>query len=889
MFTWVAELWFRLRSTWRRDAVNREMDAEFRFHIERATERNVERGMSPSDARLAALRAFGGVSVYKETGGDEHRQRWLEDAAADIKYAARSLRSHPRFAIASILTVSIAIAANTAVFSVVNGVLLRPLPYPESRQLVFLGWSYGGKQPIASLSLFQIDYVRRHATTIDAVTTYAMFERPIGDRDAFDMARGLSVWKDFFRVTRTPPAIGRAFDSTETTPGGPSVAILTDAFWRTRFGARDDALGSSLELDGQRYTIVGVMPPAFRMPTEGPLDVLLPMQDAVRPGDDGLNYVALTRLKADATTAQLAADLESLTRGAVAERPQMAPGGKLGEVNRAAHFEALGFSDAFVGTAQRTLWILLAAVGFVALIACANVANLLLVRAASREREIAVRATLGAGRTRIVRQLLVECLLVSSSAGALGLAAGLALLRAMLSFAPNVLPRVDGVHFDLRVALFTAGVSILTGLVFGTISAWPGTRTNLLGVLGRSGRGASNAGRRVREILIGAETAIAIVLLAGSGLLITSFARLRAVDPGFDVANVVTARFTRLPSAYRAEGAQWELEKRILADLRATPGVEHATMVANFPLQRGMNFPIAIEGRPDAYEGGAEWRLIADDYFNTFRIPLLRGRDFSPADQAAGARVVIINAAMAQHFWPGEDPLGKRIEIGKWQGKWINPGFGPAEIIGVVRDIREMNLATPPKRTFYAPRAQWAGMLRPPKLAIRATPGARLDPLIEAAVRRVDPRVKPPVLESMREIANESVLSRRFETTLLTLFAATALLLTAIGIYGVIASAVAAQQREIGIRMALGAHASKVVRAIVARGMAMVGGGALVGLVGAIAATRLLRAKLFGVTPNDPTTFAMAFGILIAIAAFAAWIPARRAARVQPADALRTE
>jgi predicted permease len=398
------------------------------------------------------------------------------------------------------------------------------------------------------------------------------------------------------------------------------------------------------------------------------------------------------------------------------------------------------------------------------------------------------------------------------------------------------------------------------------------------------------AGAKVREILIAAETAIAVVLLAGSGLLIASFSRLRAVDPGFDVSNLVTVRFGRMPAAYNEEGRQGDFEKRLLAELRSMPGVEAAAALPNFPLQRGMNLPMAIEGRPDDFEGAVEWRTVSDEYFKTFRMSMLSGRDFSPDDKTGAPRVAIINAAMARRYWPNENPIGKRIEIGKWQGRWISPGFaGAAEVIAVVGDVREIGLAQAPHRTVYVPRAQWEGALSSPRFVIRAAGGEHLAPLVEAAVRRVDARVKPPTFESMPRIVDASVTGQRFEATVLALFAGTALLLTAIGIYGVVASAVSAREREIGIRMALGAQATSVVRSIVSRGMFLVSGGAVVGLIAAMASTRLLASKLFGVTPTDVRTLGSSLLVLIAVSTVAAWIPAHRATRVQPSEALKSD
>lgn len=888
MFDTLRDIWHRLRGTWNRDAIARETDAEFRFHIESAIERNIARGMSPEAARLDALRRFGGLSVHKEAATDENRSRWLEDLASDVRYAARVLIRSPRFTIATLLTIALSVAANSAIFSVVNGVVLRPLPFPQPNRLLYFGWQYASGHTIGALSMFQLVYLKDHSTTLEGVATYRTSDRALGDPDSFDRVQGLSVSDDFFKVTGRWPVSGRAFEPEEHRQGAADVAILSDGFWRTRYSGKAEALGQQLRLDGRNYLIVGVLPAGFRMPdVDEATDVVLPLRGEVNPNDDGMNYTAVGRMRAGIGERQVLTDIENVSASLAAERPDIV--GPAGAENRRAHYAPQSFQDTFVGDLERTLWILLAAVAFVTLIACANVANLLLVRASSRSREIAVRATLGAARGRIVRQLLTESLLLSTVAGALGLVLGMWSVRGLLALAPNALPRALDIGLDWRVALFTAGLSLVTGLIFGLISALPGTRARLLGAIGRGDRGGSNAGRGVRETLVVVETAIAVVLLAASSLLITSFARLRSVDPGFDAADVLTVRIARMPAEYREDGRTWAWESRALSQIRALPGVAGAAALSNFPLERGLNFPITIEGRPDASEGSAEWRFISDGYFETLRVPLVGGRGFLATDQAGSPRVAVINESMARRYWPNETAIGKRIEIGRWKERWLSPGLeGAAEIVGVVADIREIGLDQSPRRTFYTPRSQWSDMLSRPQLVVRTAQIERVRPLVEEVIQGIDPRTKAS-FAPMTSIMSASIAAQRFQTILLGVFAGTALLLTAIGIYGVVACAVSLRVREIGVRMALGAKASGVIRAIVVRGVVLAGAGALLGLAGAFASTRVLAGQLFGVKPNDPQTLLITVTALIVVAIVASWLPARRAALVQPMQALSME
>ena len=528
----------------------REMDEEMRFHVEMAAQRNIQRGLPPDEARRRALAAFGGITRHQETARDGTPGRWLDALRQDLRYAFRTLRRNPGFAASVVLTLALGIGANTAIFSVVNGVLLRPLPVPEPRNLTFVGWDYGRGGGPAALSAFQIEYLHDHARTFAGLTTYRTLERELGTPPDTRLVRGVRVAPDFFTVVGTSPVIGRGFVPEEEAPGGPAVAVLSDALWRSHFSADRSVVGRTIPLDGKVLTIVGVAPPSFRLPGIDPKDaeIIIPLQLRADPSDQGHNFTALARIRSDRTREQVLADLAAVSDGFVREHPDLAKAGE--------RFDLRAFQDVYVGRLERTLYILLGAVTFVLLISAANAANLLLARAAAREREIVVRTALGAKRGRIVRQLLSEGLVLSAISGVIGLALGVWGVRAMLALAPERLPRADEIGVDYRVLGFTAAIVVLTGIIFGLAAAIPTGRLRLTSVLGERSGGAG-ASRRSRDLLIVSETAFAIILLAGAGLLLTSFAKLRSVDPGFSPENVTAVRFGRMPDGYTTMDALW--------------------------------------------------------------------------------------------------------------------------------------------------------------------------------------------------------------------------------------------------------------------------------------------------------------------------------------------
>jgi putative ABC transport system permease protein len=864
----------------------REMDEEMRFHLEMAARRHVERGLAPDEARRRALATFGGVAQHQEAARDNVPGNWLDELRQDLRYAIRTLQRNPGFTTSVVLTLALGVGANTAIFSVVNGVLLRPLPVRDPSQLTYIGWTFGTPDNWAgSLSTLKLDFLRRHATSLAGLTTFQTSERDLGTGPNARSIHGLRVSDDFFTVIGASPVLGRGFVAEEQRAGGPSAVVLSDALWRAAFGANRNVIGTQVRLNDSAYTVVGVTGREFRVPGEpaDQVEFVVPLQLVINPSERSNNYEALARIRSERTREQARADLDAVSKAFSTEHPDHAAPNE--------RYRLMAFEDLYVGpTVKRTLYVLLGAVTFVLLISAANAANLLLARAAAREREIVVRTALGAKRSRIVRQLLSEGLVLSTIAGAAGLALSVWGVRAMLALMPRQLPRADEIGLDYRVLAFAAAIVLVTGVVFGLAAALPTGRLNLASVLGERARG-SGASRRSRDLLVMSETAFAIILLAGAGLLLGSFARLRRVDPGFKAENVTAVRFGRMPNGYDTMDAIWTFERQLIDALAATPGIQRVAALPNFPLQRGWNMPVAKTGVAESGDGGVEYRLVSPSYFETLGIAIVQGRGLTLNDDRKAPRVAIINQAMAKRFFPGGGALGSQLDVGRHKDQWISDEFkGPVQIVGIAGDIREIGLDAPPKRTVYVPIAQGQDRLvDSPLLVIRAVPGLSLRNLVEEATRRIDPRVAPPRLEPMPEIVGASLAEQRFQTALISLFAGTALALTAIGIFGVVAYGVQQRVREIGVRVALGASSGDVMRLIVGRSLAFVSAGAIVGVIGALGLTRFLAGILYGVKAADPATFALAVLTLLGVAFLASYVPARRATRIDPVRALRLE
>jgi predicted permease len=857
--------------------VEQEMEREMAFHLEMSTDRNVKRGMTPEEARRHANLAFGGGAAVREDAREAYRARVAENVVSDIRFAVRGLRRSPSFALTAILTVAIGIGASTAIFSVVDAVLLRPLPIPHAEDFTYLGWEWKKGNEVPALTAFQFEFVQKHNRTFEAIASYRTDEAPLGDATSAPV-RGLRVSDGFFRTLGFSPSLGRQFDESELQGGGPPVVILGDAVWRTRFGADRNVVGTQVRLNDEPRTVVGVMPAEFRFPPAISHDgYLLPMLIHADPNDEGHNTEALGRLRRGTIEKEQVADLELLTQTFRSAHPTLAGPGEA--------FRTFSHADVFAGEVRRTIWLLFGAVSLLLLIACANTATLMLVRASVRQREIAVRASIGAGPGRILQQLLTEGLVLSLFSATLGVVAGTLALRGFLAAAPSALPAGMSPQVDARVLAYAIAISAITGVVFGLAAAVPSFKLRLQsGVLG-SARGTTSGGTRTRDTLVFLETSAAVVLLAGATLLITSFARLVRVDPGFDADRVHAVKLGRLPTGWDASRRD-QFVDQVLERIRAVPGIEFAASAPNLPLERGRNFPVDTRERPDLAIGAVELRFVSPDYFATLGIPLVAGRDFGREDVAGGEPVTIVNAAFAKRFWADTSPVGRTIQIGHFKDRWLRPELErQTRVVGVAADIHEIGLDRPPRPTVLLPRSQSSEGT--PMLLVRSA-ASGLPTMLRDVVTSLEPQVSPTV-EPLSAVVHRSVAAPRFRMLLIGAFAGSALLLAGIGIYGVIASVVQQRTREIGIRVALGASRATVAMDVVRRCLLSVGSGAVAGLVVFWIARRALATMLYDTSSSDPRLLAMSIAVLAVVAALAAWIPTLRAVRVDPAMSLRLD
>ena len=894
---------FRIPLGWM--GVKADVDAELTFHIQGRIEELMDRGLSRQDAEAETRRLFGDYArieseVERIDRGMTRRRSLAERAdalGADVRHAARTLARQPVFSGVVIITLTLGIGATTAIFHVVDRVVLHPLPYPEPERIVYMGWSWGGKGGYAgALSPQKFVFFHEQSRIFDGLVASRGISGTLGESSSGASVQGLRVTEDFFRVLKVQPARGRAFVRDEFAPGAPSVAMLGHALWTTRFGGDPNVIGRVFRLDDRPYTIVGVMPESFELAEQtewsGFIVPLRFTEDDL--ADTGNNYLVIGRLRTGVTESQAKQDLAlAFDRYRAAFPDVVKKEGDVGPI-------LLTYRSMFVSGVEPVLWILLAATLFVLLLGCANVANLLLARTLTRQREFAVRTALGAGRGRIVRQVVIEALLLGVVSAMIASVVSLAGVRGLVALSHGGMMRDTQLAVDQRVLWFTTLIAVATSLGIGLAAALPATRIDLARSLGEGARGGSPSRRQrgLRNALVATESAIAMILLAGSGLLIASFAKLRAVDPGFVLDGIITARIAHAPTGYDSVPAVNEFERRVIERLRVTPGIASAGATSSLPLVRGLNTVMTVDGNIEATEGGLEWRAVSPGYFQTFGIKVLRGREITDADDHAAPAIVLVSKSFADKWWPGENPLGRRIWIGKFGGKAgrAGPGDPMREIVGVVPDMKDMALdQMRPRHTVWVPQAQMtAGFLSYvslPSFAVRATDARVAATALRSAIQDADPRMGVPEVSAMRDIItlSSSYQQRWFTLVLMSLFSAVALGLTSVGIYGVVAYSVARRVHEIGVRMALGARPVNVIGLVVGQGMRPVILGLAGGLVSALVLSRLLTKMLFGVSPHDPRTLASVAAVLTVVALLANYLPARRATRVDPLSALRSE
>jgi len=877
---WLNVLAARFRALVRRDEVLNDIDEEMRAHIDMETEANRALGMTPEEARISAAKSFGNVGSIRDLAYEVKGGGFMETLWQDMRYSARMLLKHPGFALIAVFTISLGIGANTAIFSIVNAVLLRPFPYQQPEQLVMVGERTSTGRSSVSYPNF-VDW-RDQNDVFDAVSVIRSNENyNLTGAGEPERLIGRLVSSGFFSLLGTKPVLGRDFVSEDDRAGATPSVILSHAFWTRKFSNDPGVVGRQITLNNQTYTIVGVAPAGFQFGLDADVSVPIGLSAErfqARGADPGIGVVA--RLKPNVSLQQAETETNLIYARLEQQYPQSNSG-------RRAHFKPL--HEYFTGNVQRPLLILLGSVGLVLLIACANVANLLLVRASTRKREMSVRAALGASRARIIRQLLTESLMLATIGAALGVLLAHWGVGFIAQHLPDGVPRLNEADVDLRVLFFTVGISLVTGLLFGLAPALQASRLNLTDALKEGDRGSSGGRQRVRSMLVVGEIALTLTLLVGAALLIQSFRRVLQVDPGFEPQNLLTMQISASnPDGHQVMGFFNQLQENV----RRLPGVKSVAISNGLPLGVVNRPTFFLEGRPQPEKGKEPDGLrytVSPDYFQTMGIELVKGRLFTAHDTQNTPLTVVIDEALAQHFG-NEDPIGKRLS----QSSSGTPSY---EIIGVVRHVEQDSLDGSGMRTpqFYFNFNQisperWPGMVRRVNLLTRT----EVEPTsLAASVRDQIARLNKDQavfnVRSMEQIVSQSLAARRFSMLLLSAFAIVALALASIGIYGMLSYAVAQRTREIGLRMTLGAQAGTVLRLVIGQGMRLTLVGVALGLITSLALTRTIENLLFGVSATDPTTFAGIALLLSLVALAACWIPARRATKVDPIIALRYE
>ncbi len=796
----------------------------------------------------------------------------MQTLLQDLRYGIRTLLNKPGFTLIAIITLALGIGANTAIFSVINAVLLKPLPYDKPEQLI----TTRGNQSVPDLN--DLSAWSQSYSAVGGIN-----QQPLdytGGNEPQQLLVG-HVTGGFFATLGLNAQLGRTLTYNDDKPGGVLVAVLSEALWQQLFNRDPSVIGKVLPLSGNNFTVVGVMPAGFKAPRDNSkLWVPIHVTNAEAAAYRGVHFLnAYLRLKPTVTLRQATTEMQVLDQRLAAAYPAE---------NKNRRTTLMPLLDSLVGDTTTTLWVLFGAVGLVLLIACANYANLLLVRGVARHQEMIVRVALGAGRRRVVQQILTESVLLSLLGGIVGLLFAQWGVDLLLALKPENLPRLESINLDGRVLGFALLVSLLTGILFGLAPAWSATRLNVSDALKEGERGGVSLTRhRMRSALIVFEMAMACVLLIGAGLLIKSFWHLRSVQSGFNPNNLVTMRINLPEKRYKEIPKQTQYRQSMLTEVSAVPNVQ-AALVSELPLSGdSLNHDFTREGwtLPVGEEPSVETRSIEGDYFQVLQIPLRGGRDFTSHDNATAPLVGIVNEALAKQYFPNENPIGQRVRWARDEKvNWIT-------VVGVVSDVRHFRLDAPEAPALYTPYAQsgrewkrWMTVVaRGPQLS------ATLLAAVKTAVWKIDPQLPLTKVLTMTEVMAESFAERRFNMLLLSLFAALAMTLAGVGIYGVMSFAVAQRRREIGIRMALGAQQRDVLRLVMGQGLKLAMLGTGIGLLGAFAATRMLKSLLFGVSATDPLTFIVIALLLLLVAALACWIPARRATKVDPITALRCE
>jgi putative ABC transport system permease protein len=887
MFAWITSLISRT-STWLRPrAIDQDFANELDSHLAMLADENIRRGMQPEEARRAARIKLGGVTQLKETNRELRSLPVIETFLHDSRYALRMMRRNPGFTAVAVLTLALGIGANTAIFSVVYAVLLKPLPYANPNQLVSAfqaNVQEGVPEDGTSYPNFEEWRAQNHV--FSDLSTINFHQLTLTGSGEPSVVNTCVVTPQHFALLDVKPLQGRIFYPDDGKQGAPPVVILSENLWRGTLGADPKIVGSSITLDKRPFTVVGIMPAAFRSPfINSKQDVWIPLvQDPLfgswmaRRGGHWLPVFG--RLKPGVSLAQAQAEMDAISERLASEFPAE---------NKGWTVRLVPMQKEIVGDVRTALLVLLGAVGLVLLIACANIANLLLTRATSRSKEIAVRTALGAGRSRIIRQLLSETAVLGLLGGVVGIALAYWGVRALSSLLPDNLPQLNAIRVDNFVLIFALSLSAIASVAFGLVPALFASKSDIQASLreGSSRSGESGNRRRARSFLAAAEIALAVVLLVAAGLLLRSFSKLTSVSPGFDAQHIVKAEVS-LPQFQYSKPQQWTaFSDELLANIQAQPGLQDSAIAIPVPITDGfINLAFEIVGVPPASASDsrlADYVSISPNYFRVMGIPLLSGRLFNQQDIADAPRVTLISKALAQRYFPNQDPIGKHLNFG-----FPPNGDVSREIIGIVGDVRDKSLGDAPAPMMYVPFAQapfWGA-----NLVVKSTLStSAVATSIRQQVQKIDKDLPVTDVEKLPDLLDASVSQQRFRTFLLGLFAAMALILAATGIFGVISYSVSRRTNEIGIRVALGASRSTILRMILRETLILAAVGLAVGLPCALAASHLIGHMLFGVSANDPLTLAAVAFTLAAVAALAGFVPARRAMQVDPMVALRHE
>jgi putative ABC transport system permease protein len=875
----------RLRTLLANKRAEEDLAREVASHLTLLADDFERRGMSPEEARLAARRAYGGVEQAKQAHRDERSPLWIEQFLQDIRYGLRTLSRRPGFTLTVVLTLALGIGACTAIFSLVNAVLIRSLPYGKPRRLVYLYTPNPQfKLPIEVFSPTDADFydIKNQSHSFQDMTAFNQSTFSLAAQGIAERVSTARVDGNFFSTFQVAPAIGRAITVDDNQQGHERVAVISHALWQSLFGAASDVLRRSLVLDGKSYQIIGVMPPAFEYPhdydlpygnaqykaTEVWIPLALSAQQRADRDNDTVNAVA--RLKPGASIAQAQAEMAPIMdRLNKLHDPQMRGWG--------AH--VADFVDSTVGHVRALLWLLLCAVSIVLLIACGNAANLLLARAASRMRELGVRVALGAGRSRIIRQLLTEALLIGFTAGGIGVALAFGFLRLLPGFDPGNIPRLHQASLDPRVLLFTVAVSLFTSVLTGAVPALAVSRIKLTDFLAAgNSRTVAGAHTRLQSALIVAESALVVVLLAGAGLFIRSYINVASVDAGFS-PSTVTMNIS-LDDRYSQAPQRIGFFQNLFARLHALPGVQAVGAINDLPLSRSEDLSsFMVGGYPNVKTQLAESRWITPEYFSAMDVPLVVGRFFTAADSSSGAHNVIVNETFARKYFLGRNPIGERLHSDE-------PPNQSSTVVGVIGDVHHTSLEEAPVPQIYHASNEF----RSAYIAVRSVlPPRSLAASLRSALHTLDPNLAAGDIETMAERESVASAQLRFQTSLLTVFAGIALSLALIGLYGLMAYSVNRRSREVGIRMALGAQRSDVLLLVLRKAALLLALGLVSGLVASWFVTRTIQAFLFGVGRHDPMTILSVCALLAVSGLLAALIPARRAASIDPMQALRME